>query len=236
MIHKISFIIPVYNEVKTVKRAIQDILDLKIPNKELIIIDNGSTDGSVDIIKSYEYHKNIFIYLKKNNTGYGSSIKKAFEMCSGKYVYIQYADLEYDQNSCFEMYHDAEKNNFDVIFGSRFKYNIRINLEMISIIKAKPSYLATFICTFLINIFYKKDFKDIIGGKFYNLKSVRQISINSNGQGFDFELVSKLCKLKFKIGEVYVHYIPRKNSSEKKIKFYHMFIALYQIFKVKLLN
>ena len=152
MIHKISFIIPVYNEVKTVKRAIQDILDLKIPNKELIIIDNGSTDGSVDIIKSYEYHKNIFIYLKKNNTGYGSSIKKAFEMCSGKYAYIQYADLEYDQNSCFDMYDNAEKNNFDVIFGSRFKHNIRINLEMISIIKTKPSYLATFICTFLINI------------------------------------------------------------------------------------
>ena len=64
MIHKISFIIPVYNEVKTVKRAIQDILDLKIQNRELIIIDNGSTDGSVDIIKSYENNKDIFIFLK----------------------------------------------------------------------------------------------------------------------------------------------------------------------------
>jgi glycosyltransferase involved in cell wall biosynthesis len=236
MIHKISFIIPVYNEVKTVKRAIQDILDLKIPNKELIIIDNGSTDGSVDIIKSYENNNDIFVYLKKYNTGYGSSIKKAFEMSSGKYAYIQYADLEYDQKSCFEMYDAAEKNNLDVIFGSRFNHNIKINLEMMSIIKAKPSYLATFICTFLINFFYKKDFKDIIGGKFYNLNSIRQISINSNGQGFDFELVSKLCKLKLKIGEVFVHYVPRKNSSEKKIKFYHMFVALYQIFRVKFLD
>ena len=103
MIHKVSFIIPVYNEVKTVKRAIQDILDLEIKNKEIIIIDNGSTDGSVDIIKSYESYEDIFIFLKKSNTGYGSSIKKAFEMSSGKYAYIQYADLEYDQKSCFEM-------------------------------------------------------------------------------------------------------------------------------------
>ncbi len=231
-----SFIIPVYNEVKTVKRAIQDILDLEIKNKEIIIIDNGSTDGSVDIIKSYESYEDIFIFLKKSNTGYGSSIKKAFEMSSGKYAYIQYADLEYDQKSCFEMYDEAEKKNLDVIFGSRFKHNIKINLEMLSIIKAKPSYLATFVCTFLINFFYKKDFKDIIGGKFYNLNSIRKININSNGQGFDFELVSKLCKFKFKIGEVFVNYIPRKNSSEKKIKFYHMFVALYQIFRVKLFN
>ena len=236
MIHKISFIIPVYNEVKTVKRAIQDILDLKIENKELIIIDNGSTDGSVEIIKSYENNKDIFIFLKKSNTGYGSSIKKAIEMSNGKYAYIQYADLEYDQKSCFEMYEVAEKNNLDVIFGSRFKNNIKINLELISIIKDKPSYLATFICSFLINFFYKKNFKDIIGGKFYKLESIRKININSNGQGFDFELVSKLCKFKFKIGEVFVHYVPRKNSSEKKIKFYHMFVALYQIFKVKLFN
>ena len=231
-----SFIIPVYNEVKTVKRAIQDILDLEIKNKEIIIIDNGSTDGSVDIIKSYESYEDIFIFLKKSNTGYGSSIKKAFEMSSGKYAYIQYADLEYDQKSCFEMYDEAEKKNLDVIFGSRFKHNIKINLEMMSIIKTKPSYLATFVCTFLINFFYKKDFKDIIGGKFYNLNSIRKININSNGQGFDFELVSKLCKFKFKIGEVFVNYIPRKNSSEKKIKFYHMFVALYQIFRVKLFN
>lgn len=233
---KISFIIPVYNEVKTVKRAILDILDLNIENKEIIIIDNGSMDGSVDIIKSFQNHKNIVIFLKDTNTGYGSSIKKAFEMSTGKYAYIQYADLEYDQNSCFEMYEEAEKNNFDVIFGSRFKHNIKMNLKVLPIIKAKPSYLATFICTFLINVFYKKSFKDIIGGKFYNLEKIRKIKIKSDGQGFDFELVSKLCKFNFKIGEVFVNYVPRKNSREKKIKFYHMFVALYQIFKVKLLG
>ena len=101
MIHKVSFIIPVYNEVKTVKRAIQDILDLEIKNKEIIIIDNGSTDGSVDIIKSYESYEDIFIFLKKSNTGYGSSIKKAFEMSSGKYAYIQYADLPLDISKAF---------------------------------------------------------------------------------------------------------------------------------------
>ena len=234
--NKISFIIPVFNEVKTVRKAIQEVLDLSIDNKELIIIDNGSNDGSVEEINYFQNFKNVKIFLKKNNTGYGSSIKKAIELSSGKYAYIQYADLEYDINSCFEMYEKSEINKFDVVFGSRFNQSLKINFNIFTTIKQKPSYLATFICTYLINFFYKKSFKDIIGGKFYNLKKLRQIKINSNGQGFDFELVSKLCKLNFNIGEIFVKYEPRKNSNEKKIKFYHMFVALYQIFKVKFFN
>ena len=114
------------------------------------------------------------------------------------------------------MYEKSEINQYDVVFGSRFSQSLKINLNLFTIIKQKPSYLATFICTFLINFFYKKNFKDIIGGKFYNLERLRQIKINSNGQGFDFELVSKLCKLKFSIGEIFVNYKPRKNSNEKK--------------------
>ena len=83
MIHKVSFIIPVYNEVKTVKRAIQDILDLEIKNKEIIIIDNGSTDGSVDIIKSYESYEDIFIFLKNLILGMEAQLKKLLKMSSG---------------------------------------------------------------------------------------------------------------------------------------------------------
>lgn len=234
--NKISFIIPVYNEVKTVKRAIQDVLDINIEDKEIIIIDNGSNDGSVEIINSFKKYKNIIIFLKEKNSGYGSSIKKGFQLSTGKYAYIQYADLEYDLNSCYEMYEKSEINKFDAVFGSRFSENLKIDLKLFSTIKKKPSYIATFICTFLINSFYKKNFIDIIGGKFYRLEKVRNIKIISDGQGFDFELVSKLCKMDFQIGEIFVDYEPRKNSNEKKIKFYHMFIALYQILKVKLFN
>jgi hypothetical protein len=97
----------------------------------------------------------------------------------------------------------------------------------------KPSYLATIICTFLINKFYGKNFTDIIGAKLYRVNTIKKIPINSYQQGFDFEFISRICKKKYKIGEVSIKYKPRINSSEKKIKFYHMFIALYCIFKVK---
>jgi glycosyltransferase involved in cell wall biosynthesis len=233
---KISFIIPVYNENKTVRQAITQIVDLDYDNKEIIIIDNGSSDGSVEIIKSFSFLVNVKIILKSSNTGYGSSIKEAINISSGDYAYIQYADLEYDHFSYLEMLNRILKENLDVVFGSRLKIDMWKTTEKFKLIIRKPSYLATIICTYLINIFYKKNFTDIIGTKFYKVSSLKKIEIYSNGQGYDFELVSKLCKYNFKIGEIFVNYIPRKNSNEKKIKFYHMFVALFQILKVKIFH
>ena len=233
---KISFIIPVYNEIKTVNQAITQIVDLNYDNKEIIIIDNGSSDGSVEIINFFSFLDNVKIILKSSNTGYGSSIREAINISSGDYAYIQYADLEYDHFSYLKMLEFIIEKNLDVVFGSRLKASNWTIKELIKLIIKKPSYLATIICTYLINIFYNKNFTDIIGTKFYKISSLKKIKIISSGQGYDFELVSKLCKNNFKIGEIFVNYIPRKNSNEKKIKFYHMFVALFQIFKVKILN
>ena len=94
--------------------------------------------------------------------------------------------------------------------------------------------MGTLVTTKLINIFYKKNFNDIIGAKLYKTNKIREININSNGQGFDFELISKICKKKYHIETIMIPYKPRAHSSEKKIKFYHMFNALYEILKVKL--
>ena len=127
------------------------------------------------------------------------------------------------------MYDLAIKNNYDVIFGSRLLNNNNLLRLLIN----KPSYLATIICTFLINIFYKKNLTDIIGTKLYKKDIVKSILPKTKGPGFDFELVSLICKKKLLIKEIFVDYTPRERSEEKKIKFYHMFNALYEIFKVK---
>jgi glycosyltransferase involved in cell wall biosynthesis len=232
---KITFIIPVYNEVKTVRAAINEVINFKYKYKEIIIIDNGSNDGSADIIKQFYKFKYIKIILKKKNSGYGSSIKQAINNATGKYIYIYCADLEYEINSCIIMKDYLEKNNLDFILGNRIKKNMDFIELLISLIK-KPSYLATIICTFLINLFYHKKFTDIIGSRFCKTSAIKTIKISSNDQGYDFELVSKICKSNLRIDELFVKYTPRANSDEKKIKFYHMFVALFQIFKVKLFN
>jgi glycosyltransferase involved in cell wall biosynthesis len=230
---KITYLITVFNEVKTVKKAIQDIIDIKYPNKEIIIIDNGSTDGSKLIIKNYKNKENKIIkILRKKNLGFGTSVNEGINKARGDYIYIQYSDLEYDHKRSIYMMNYAKKNNLDVVLGSRLKKKKSI----IKTIIKKPSYLATIVSTFLINNFYEQKFTDIIGGKLYKRESIKNIRSMSFNEGYDFELISRICKQKLKIGEVSIKYSPRKNSNEKKIKFYHIFNAFYQIFKVKFFN
>jgi len=230
---KITYLVTVYNEVKTVKKAIQQVLNINYANKEIIVIDNGSQDGSALIIKNFVHKKKIVKILRKSNLGFGKSIVEGIKKSKGDYIYIQHSDLEYDHKKSIKMMNYAEKNNLDLVLGSRLKNN---KLPLIKIIINKPSYLATLICTFLINIFYRKNFTDIIGAHLIKKKKIKKIKINSLHNGFIFEFISRICKKKLEIGEVSIKYNPRKNSNEKKIKFYHMFVALFEIFKIKLFD
>ncbi len=225
----ITFLITVYNEAETLRKAIQDVLAIKYQNKEIIIIDNASTDGSQDIIKEF---KNIKSILRKKNLGYGSTIIEGLNISNSDYVYVHNSDLEYDPQNGLEMMEYAEKKDLDVVFGSRLnnKHNLFENL------KRNPAFLASYITTFLINILYNKKFSDIIGSKLYKSKKIKNIKADFLHEGFDFGFVGRLCKEKCNIGEISVNYVPRENFSDKKIKWYHMFVALYAIFKVKFLN
>ena len=224
---KITYLITVYNEIKTVKKSIEDILNIKYKKKEIIIIDNGSTDGSQNIIKKYTKIKKI---IRKINMGYGRTIEEGIKKSTGEYIYIQNSDLEYDEKKSISMMNFAIRKKLVVVLGSRLKKKKK---NIIKLLLEKPSYLATIICTYLINKFYNRKFTDIIGAKLYKIKSIKKIPIDSYHMGFDFEFISRICKNNYKIGELYIKYKPREISKDKKIKFYHMFVAFYEIFKVK---
>lgn len=231
---KVSFLIPVYNEEKTISEAINIVLGLKkIKNKEIIIIDNGSTDKSQEIIRSFN-NKSLKVILRKKNLGYGATIKQAVNIAQGKYMYIHFSDNEYDIKPIFQMIKLANKYDLDAIFGSRLKkYDF---FKKIQLLKKKPSYLGTLLITFLYNIFYEKKFSDVIGSKFYKISTLKKIyKIDSEGFNYDFILKNRLISGNFKIQEVYTKYTPRftKNGN---VKYYHIFPALYQIIKFKILN
>ena len=228
----ITYLIPIFNEVKTVRKAIEDTISLNVPNKEIIIVDNNSSDGSKNIIAEYENRKDIHIIYQTKNFGFGNSIQEGFLKSSREFIYIQYGDLEYDINASLKMMHLIKEKNLDVVFASRLK-NFKTFKEIILQVTKKPSYLATILCTFLVNFFYNKKFTDIIGTKLYRKKIVSKVIPKTSGQGFDFELVSLICKSNLKVDETHINYKPRENSRDKKIKFYHLFNALYAIFKVK---
>ena len=154
LMNYLTFIIPVFNEARTLEKAINEVLEINDIEKELIIIDNNSSDGSKEIIKKYSSHKNIKIIIKSQNLGYGDTIKKGIKLATGDLIYIQYADLEYDISSLFDMINNINKNNHDFIFGERYqKLNDQNSLKKII---NRPAYLGTYVTTNLINYFYKK--------------------------------------------------------------------------------
>ena len=224
---KLTYVILVWNEVKTIKKAIKDIQQLKYRNKEIIVVDNNSTDGTKEVLRKF---KNLRIVYQKKNLGAGQSTITGIKMAKGKYIYVQFSDLEYDHKKSIDMLNYAIKNKLDIVLGSRLKNKKYIYKLLIN----KPAFLASILTTFLINFFYKKNFTDIIGSKLYRVKAVKKIPCNSFHTGFDFEFISRACKRNLKIGEISIKYKPRANWREKKIKFYNIFNALYEIFKVKI--
>ena len=148
----ITFLIPVFNEAKTVRKAIKETIEINVPNKEIIIIDNGSTDGTQDIIKEFSNSENIKIILQKKNLGFGNSIREGFIKSSKEFIYLQFGDLEYELKTSIEMLKIAQERNLDAMFGSRLK-NINNFFLLLKTTFKNPAYLATLTCTFLINFF-----------------------------------------------------------------------------------
>ena len=227
---KLTYVVLVWNEVKTIEQAIKDVQTIRYSNKEIIIIDNNSTDGTKEILKKIKKTNKIKIIYRKKNLGAGQSCITGIKKAKGEYIFVQFSDLEYDHYRSIDMLNYAVENDLDIVLGSRLKNKKSIYKLLLH----KPAYLATILTTFLINIFYKKKFTDIIGAKLYKTNSVKKIPCNSFHTGFDFEFISRCCKRNLNIGEMSIKYKPRKNSKDKKIKFYNIFNALYEIFKVKI--
>jgi glycosyltransferase involved in cell wall biosynthesis len=153
---KITYLIPCYNEVDTIDKAIMNIKEISYPRKEIIVIDNGSDDGSQEVIKKIKGIKKI---LRKKNFGIGKTIQEGFKISKGDFFFVYDSDLEYDHLRSIYMMRYAERNKLDVVFGSRFKKN---DSKIIKIIE-RPYFLGSVICTYLINKLYKipKEFDEI---------------------------------------------------------------------------
>lgn len=226
---ELSVIITCFNEKPTILKAIEEAKNLNI-EKEIIVIDNCSTDGSKEILESLN-DNSIKIIFQPKNYGYGQSVKTGSSHAKGDFIYVQYSDLEYDIECVYRMLEIAKRENLDAVFGSRL-YDVK--KAAFSLIKERPYYLGTILTTFLINLFYKMSFSDIIGTRLYRRTSFIRLDIKSSNISFDFEVVSKLCKDGFKIREVPVLYKPRSKKEGKKVKPIDIIPALVAIFKVKL--
>jgi glycosyltransferase involved in cell wall biosynthesis len=227
---KLSIVVITFNEVKTVKEAIDNVRSLDI-EKEIIVIDNCSTDGTAEIIEQLGYGDIKFV-LQKKNYGVGRSYELGFEMSRGEYVFIQHSDLEYDYTAALIMLELAERTNLDAVFGSRFQELLKTTTRW-SLFKERPAILASYISTYLVNTWYGYKFTDVIGAELYKTSVIQKIPISTYNTGFKFEHVSRMCKKRLEIGEINIEYKPRDNAADKKIKSYHIINALWAMVRVR---
>ncbi len=228
---KLTIIIGCFNEKPTILKAIEEAKVLKI-DKEIIVIDNCSTDGTMEILMNLQNDKELKIILHPKNFGAGYSACEGIQLAKGKYFYGPGADLEYKMEDVLKMIDKMENEGLDVVFGSRLLN--KADVPRFKLIKERPFWLGTIIATFLINLLYRKNFTDIIATKLIKTDILKKLGCKASNQAFEFELVSRLCKKKYKIGEVPVWYKPRTHKEGKTIRAVDMIPALLSIFRVKI--
>ena len=226
---KLSIIIPCYNEKKSIeeilRRINQSLKNYKISKYEILIVDDFSNDGTIDILKNLENREKIQIYFHETNLGKGAAIHTALKYITGDITLIQDADLEYDPLDYNKLLVPFFEVNADVVYGSRFlgggKY-VRIHFFW--------HYLANKILTFICNLFVNLNLSDMeTGYKAFKTSALKSIELIEKSFSFEPEVTIKLSKKKYKFFEVPITYNGRSYEEGKKIGLKDAFIALKTI-------
>lgn len=230
---QLSIIIPCWNEDRTVEKIITKINNIVKYEKEIIVIDDFSSDKSYEILNRL-YKENKIQQLIKNEKNYGKgfSVRKGIERATGQIILIQDADLEYDPDDYPKLVEPIINNFADVVFGSRF-----IGSDVKRVLFFWHS-LGNYFLTFLSNMFSNLNMTDMENCyKVFKAEIIKKITLKENRFGIEPELVAKFAKIKdIRIYEVGVKYFGRKYAEGKKITWKDAFSALrciiiYNLFK-----
>tara|TARA_Y100000741_G_scaffold85326_1_gene62882 strand:- start:2118 stop:2810 length:693 start_codon:yes stop_codon:yes gene_type:complete len=209
---KLSVIIPCYNEVKTIKEIIEKVKKEKNYEKEIIVIDDYSNDGTREIISDKLSNEINKIILNEKNYGKGYSVRKGIEAATGDVIIIQDADLEYDPSDYIKLIEPINKNYADVVYGSRF-----IGSDEKRVLFFWHS-LGNFILTTFSNMFTNLNLSDMENCyKAFKAEILKKIDLKENRFGFEPEITAKISQKKLRIYEVGVKYYGRTYSEGKKI-------------------
>ena len=228
---KLSIIIPCYNEKNTIKKIIEKILALKKINKEIILIDDHSIDGTKKIIKNYIEKKISKVIFHKKNFGKGACIKSAIPYITGDLVIIQDADLEYFPDDYKILLNAYKSGKGNVIYGSRVLGKNRYLLKNFSSV-----YRIFFnhLLSLITNIICKQHLTDAhTCYKLFNKKILNKIQLEENDFSFCPEITVKFSNLGIKIYEVPIKYNGRSYKDGKKIRLIDGLKALLVIFKYR---
>jgi glycosyltransferase involved in cell wall biosynthesis len=221
---KISVIIPCFNEHKTINTILDKLKNLSNFNKEIIIVDDFSNDGTKEILQKIENSDEIRTIFNEKNFGKGYCIKKGIEEASGDIIIIQDADLEYDPTDIPKLINPIKNGDADVVYGSRFTGS-----DEKRVLFYWHSLGNKFLTT-LSNMFSNLNLTDMeCCYKAFKKEIIKEINLKENRFGFEPEVTAKISKKDIKIFEVGIKYFGRKYSEGKKITWVDGFRAIYCI-------
>ena len=224
---KLSIIIPCYNEKYTIKELIEAVKKCSVEDKEIIVVDDFSKDGTREILKDISDIKTIY---HSSNKGKGACLKTGFKMANGDICVVQDADLEYDPKEIPILIEPILNNKADVVFGSRFQ-------------SGRPHRVVYFwhrvgngILTLFSNLFTDLNLTDMeTCYKAFKTEIIKSINLRENRFGFEPEITAKISKRNLRIYEVGISYYGRTYEEGKKIGWRDGIRAMYCIIKYNLI-
>jgi glycosyltransferase involved in cell wall biosynthesis len=232
-ISKLSIIVPVYNEENTVGQVIKKLIDLNLgkTKKEIIIVDDASTDNTPSIIQRLVENKAyIRVINHHTNRGKGAALQSGLKIATGNYTIFQDADLEYSPEEIPQLMNSVALSKSLAVFGSRDSH-----------IKNHYSYWYLYygskLLAALVNLLFRQNLTDPeTCYKLINTKLLRSLHLEKSGFGIEIEIVAKIAKMSITIKETPITYNPRSYSLGKKIHISDGLRALYLIFKYRLIS
>ncbi len=228
---KVSIIIPVFNEKNTIKLLLEKVQNANFSGleKEIIMVDDCSTDGTTEILK--ELSKQYKVFFHEKNQGKGAAIRTAIKEATGDFVVIQDADLEYLPDDYDKLLPFLINDEADVVYGSRFK-NQENSKNFILKNKIANKFL-----TLLTNILYGAEITDMeTCYKAFKRELIQSITIKSNRFDFEPEITAKIMKRKARLKEVPISYFGRGHDEGKKINWKDGIHAILTLIKFRFID
>lgn len=226
---KLSVIIPVFNEVGSIREIVRRVQKTRLPN-EIIIVDDCSTDGTRDLLAELEGKRGVRVILHEKNQGKGAAVRTGLAAARGDVILIQDADLEYDPREYPNLLKPIEEDLADVVYGSRFLGGPR-RVTMFW------HMIANQLLTFATNLLYDTILSDMeTGYKVFRREVLDGVTLRARRFDFEPEFTAKMLKRKVRIFEVPISFNPRDYSEGKKIRLKDAFEAVWTLIKYRFVD